>query len=323
MRPRHSEPTDPREYDDLGLGALPATATAEQLYLDVVKRAVSNILYEDPPAFFYDGKSAPVVAEKFELSRRVLGEDAPPLAHTMIGIRRLDNIAHCVEEILSNDVPGDMLEAGVLRGGAAIFLAACLRVHGALDRRVFVCDSFQQRPPAPWPVRLFLQALAHVPGLQWQRRLVRWGQSLAKDKRFPDMRQPSDQLTRFVMWTARHLNLLKDFGGGGLAEVRSNFAKYGLLSDRLVFLKGMFADTFPTAPITRLALVRLDGDTYESTRDCLVNLYPKLSQGGYCIVDDYNSFPDCKLAVTEYREQNQISDEIVAIDNLAVFWKKS
>ena len=323
MKLRPTGPTDPAEYDRLGLGPLPTTASAERLYLDMVKRAVANILYEDPPAYFYDGQSDPVVAEKFELSRRVLGEDAPPLAHTMIGIRRLDNIAQCVEDILSNDVPGDMLEAGVLRGGAAIFLAACLRVHGALDRRVFLCDTFQPQRPMPAPVKLFLRAVACLPGLACQRRLLLWGQSLVKDKRFPEMREPSDQLVRFVLWTLRHVHLMKNPASGGLSEVKSNFAKYGLLSDRIVFLKGMFADTFPSAPFTQLALIRLDGDTYESTHDCLLHLYPKLSAGGYCIIDDYNSFPDCKLAVTQYRQQNQIRDEIIPIDNLAVFWKKS
>jgi Macrocin-O-methyltransferase (TylF) len=323
MRPRQNEPTDPSEYDKYGLGPLPATATAQQLYIDIVKRAVANILYEDPPVFFYDGTTEPVVAGRFDLSRRVLGEDGPSLAHTMIGTRRLDNIAKCVEDVLTNNIPGDVIEAGVLRGGSAIFLSACLRAHGSLDRRVFICDSFLQPAPIPLFVRLFLPVIAAIPWLGWQRRLLLWGQSLVKTKSFPDVRQPSEQLTRFVMWMARHMRLMRKFKEGGLDEVRSNFAKYGLLSERIVILKGMFSDTLPTAPIDRLALIRLDGDTYESTRDGLIHLYPKLSAGGYCIIDDYNSFPDCKFAVNEYRERNHIKDEIITIDKLAVFWKKS
>jgi Macrocin-O-methyltransferase (TylF) len=323
MKSQNRQPTSPADYDQNGLGALPSTATAGQLYLDMVKRAVANILYEDPPIHFYDGQGDPVLAQGFDLKRRVWGEDAPTRAHTMIGIRRLDNIAQCVENILAEGVPGDVLEAGVLRGGGAIFLAACLKAHGALDRRVFVCDTFQPPKPLSWPVKLFLRAIAHLPGIGLQRRLFHLGQSLAKDKSFPDLRQPSDQMMRFVMWAGRHLNRLDPLKGGGLDQVKSNFARYGLLSDQVVFLKGMFAETFPTAPFTRLALIRLDGDTYESTRDCLVHLYPRLSPGGYCIIDDYHSFPDCQQAVSEYREQNGIHDEITAIDRLAVFWKKS
>ncbi len=253
---------------------------------------------------------------------RVLGEDWPPLAHTMVGIRRLDNIAHCVEEILANNVPGDMLEPACCAAGRQSFWRPACACTGA-DRRVFVCDTFQQQRPMPVPVKLLLRAVAHIPGLACQRRLLKWGQSLVKDKSFPEMGEPSDQLVRFVLWTMRHVHLMKNLASGGLPDVQSNFAKYGLLSDRIVFLKGMFADTLPSAPFTQLALIRLDGDTYESTRDCLVHLYPKLSAGGYCVIDDYNSFPDCKLAVTQYREQNQIRDEIIPIDHLAGFGRKA
>jgi O-methyltransferase len=46
-----------------------------------------------------------------------------------------------------------------------------------------------------------------------------------------------------------------------LEEVQANFARYGLLDERVRFLAGWFADTQPTAPIERLAVLRLDGDT--------------------------------------------------------------
>ena len=73
----------------------------------------------------------------------------------------------------------------------------------------------------------------------------------------------------------------------------------------------------------KLALLRLDGDTYESTIQALTYLYPKLSPGGFIIVDDYNAFPNCKKAVDDYRSEHQILEEIVEIDNEAVFWRKS
>jgi hypothetical protein len=67
----------------------------------------------------------------------------------------------------------------------------------------------------------------------------------------------------------------------------------------------------------------LDGDTYESTWDAITQLYPKLSPGGFLIVDDYGSFRDCRSAIEEYRQQNGIGETIQSIDNLAVYWKKS
>jgi len=88
------------------------------------------------------------------------------------------------------------------------------------------------------------------------------------------------------------------------------------------FLKGWFRDTLPAAPIERLAVLRLDGDMYQSTMDTLVNLYPKVSQGGYVIVDDYGAIPACRQAVNDYRAANGITEEIRDIDWTGIFWQK-
>jgi O-methyltransferase len=108
-----------------------------------------------------------------------------------------------------------------------------------------------------------------------------------------------------------------------LEQVRTNFQRYGLLDDQVRFLKGWFKDTLPSAPIGRLAIIRLDGDMYESTMDGLVNLYPKLSPGGFLIVDDYGAVPACKKAVHDYREQHGIREEIHSIDWTGVYWRRS
>jgi hypothetical protein len=70
-------------------------------------------------------------------------------------------------------------------------------------------------------------------------------------------------------------------------EVENNFRKYSLLDDKVVFLQGWFKDTLPNAPIEKLCVLRLDGDMYGSTIEALLNLYPRLSKGGFCIIDDY------------------------------------
>jgi O-methyltransferase len=108
-----------------------------------------------------------------------------------------------------------------------------------------------------------------------------------------------------------------------LETVQANFRRFGLLDDRVTFLKGWFKDTLPTAPITRLALMRLDGDLYESTWDALINLYPKLQPGGFCIIDDYGGIPACKKAIHDYRDQNNISEPIVPVDTSGVYWRRS
>lgn len=107
-----------------------------------------------------------------------------------------------------------------------------------------------------------------------------------------------------------------------LDRVKENFASYDLLDDKVKFLKGWFKDTLPKAPVEKLSLLRLDGDLYDSTYDSLVNLYPKLEQGGYIIIDDYGALEQCKLAVLDYRKEKGISDEIIEIDWTGVYWIK-
>ena len=106
-----------------------------------------------------------------------------------------------------------------------------------------------------------------------------------------------------------------------LEVVQSNFERYGLLSDRVVFLKGLFKDTLPTAAVKELAILRLDGDYYESTIQALESLYDKVSPGGFVIIDDYFAFEQCKLAVTDFRSARGITSVLVPIDAISVFWR--
>jgi hypothetical protein len=108
-----------------------------------------------------------------------------------------------------------------------------------------------------------------------------------------------------------------------LEQVRENFRSYRLLDERVKFLKGWFKDTLPVAPIEKLALLRLDGDMYESTMDALISLYPKLSNQGYIIIDDYHVVAECRLAVSNYCDATGIKPEIVDIDGVGVYWRKS
>lgn len=108
-----------------------------------------------------------------------------------------------------------------------------------------------------------------------------------------------------------------------LDEVKKNFARYGLLDHQVVFLEGLFKDTLPTAPVSQLAILRLDGDMYESTRDGIVHLYPKLARGGTLIADDYFLFDAHRKAIDEYRAGHGITDEIVRIDQWGAYWVKS
>jgi O-methyltransferase len=107
-----------------------------------------------------------------------------------------------------------------------------------------------------------------------------------------------------------------------LETVKNNFRKYNLLDNQVKFIKGFFSATLPNAPIEKLSLLRLDGDMYESTIVALESLYPKLSVGGYVIVDDYNAVPGCKSATEDYRAAHSIRSEMVKIDWTGMYWQK-
>jgi len=108
----------------------------------------------------------------------------------------------------------------------------------------------------------------------------------------------------------------------GADAVRANFERYGLLDDQVRFLEGWFCDTLPDAPIEQLAVLRLDGDLYQSTMDALVALEPKVSSGGYVIVDDYGGWESCRAAVEDYRAANGITAPITKVDWTGVWWQK-
>jgi hypothetical protein len=123
---------------------------------------------------------------------------------------------------------------------------------------------------------------------------------------------PADQGDE--LWTFQELAV-------PLETVKHNFERYGLLDDQVRFVQGWFRDTLPTVPIDCLALLRLDGDLYESTMVALRSLYHKVSPGGYVIVDDYGATPTCQQAVDDFRRACGVREPLWPIDWGGVFWQ--
>ena len=107
------------------------------------------------------------------------------------------------------------------------------------------------------------------------------------------------------------------------AQVRRNFEAYGLLDDQVVFLKGLFKDTLPSLKGHAFALIRLDGDMYESTMDALTNLYDGVSPGGYVVVDDYGKLVACRRAVDDFLGSRGLAPRIETGDRGSVWWRKA
>lgn len=129
------------------------------LYLELLKRALTHMLYrplDTAPASSYvseEMKAAVVELVRSEgpaafspTSTRAEGKDWPMFAQTMVGRARLDNVHSCVEQVIADRIPGDLIEAGVWRGGVTILMRGVLRAHDVTDRTVVVADSFQGLP---------------------------------------------------------------------------------------------------------------------------------------------------------------------------------
>jgi hypothetical protein len=264
----------------------------QKLYLDLLKRCLINWIYGDAetqavtPQVFWKRKLVEILQNQglkvvrpapMDPKLRSDGLDWPAIGHTMIGLKRLDNLQFCVEDVLANNIPGDFIEAGVWRGGATIFMRAILEAYGIENRIVWVADSFEGCPK---------------PNAE---------------------KYPQDVDSH--LYTRKILAVSID-------EVKANFQRYGLLDSQVRFLAGWFKDTLPQAPIKELAVIRLDGDLYESTMDALINLYPRLSKGGYLIVDDFGAVPGCKQAVEDFRKKYDIKEKIMEIDWTGIYWRR-
>jgi O-methyltransferase len=270
-----------------------AGAVAAQAYIDLLKKILTRFIgQEEFAAIVYHKNSwqekvfAPLkalLASKgyvmckrvpFDPKARAVGIDWPPSAETMVGLRRLDNIEQCLKSVIADNVPGDLVETGVWRGGSCILMRGILKAYGVTDRTVWLCDSFEGLPKS-----------THKEDLHW------------------DFEQ------------YRELAVSID-------QVKDNFRKYELLDDQVKFVKGWFKDSLPGAPIGPISLLRLDGDLYESTWDAIDALYPKLSVGGYILIDDYASIDSCEKAVTDYRNKHGITEVIHKVDQSGVYWRR-
>jgi O-methyltransferase len=267
----------------------------QELYLNLMKKCLTRLLFPEKYSRIMRPKTVPrriawrclqPMLARFEVDVvqrvpadprvRQEGLDWPVEAETMIGLKRLNNLEACIIDVIRRGIPGDLIETGVWRGGASIFMRAVLKAYGDQERLVWLADSFQGLPK-------------------------------------PNARKyPADARDR--LWKVPTLAV-------SVEEVKENFSRYNLLDRQVRFLVGWFRDVLPEAPIERLAVLRLDGDMYESTMDALTHLYPKLSVGGYVIIDDY-ALANCRAAVEDFRARRGVTEPLRPIDQIAKFWQR-
>lgn len=152
---------------------------------------------------------------------------------------------------LVKDIPGDVVECGVWRGGMIGGIATVL----GNSRKYWLFDSFEGLPPA--------REIDGIAALEWQ--------SDTQGRNYYDNCSAEEGFARQAMRLSG--------------------------CDDVEFVKGWFKDTVHQAPVSRIALLRLDGDWYDSTITCLEAFYSRVANGGVTIIDDYYQWDGCSRAV--------------------------
>jgi len=242
-------------------------------YLQLVQATLTGVIYEDVPLKANtDGEA------KYDSATREYGWDWPSKAYTMVGSKRLLNFRHLIENAIAQDIPGDIVETGVWRGGACIMARAVLKVYDQGRRRVILCDSFEGLPK-------------------------------------PDsINYPADSESTYHKYSELAVSL---------DQVKENFRRFNLLDEQVVFIQGWFKDTLKDLPTDAIAVLRLDGDMYESTMEALQDLYDKVALGGWIIIDDYEVVPECKEAVHHFFNERNINPVLNVIDGVGRFFQKA
>lgn len=218
-------------------------------------------------------------AEALETVRRV----GP---FSMLGPEKLFSLIQAVRYVVRHEVPGDLVECGVWRGGAAMAAALTLLQLGVRERRFFLYDTFSGMPP-PSDADV---APGMDPRVLFERR--RTGPESS------------------------------DWCRAGLEEVRSALATLQYPAGLFQLVRGKVEDTIPGTLPGKVALLRLDTDWYESTLHELEHLVPRLVPGGVLILDDYYTWAGSRRAADEYLAREKLPILLTRVSSSAVGVKR-
>eukprot|EP01036_Dinobryon_divergens_P029119 gene29119-38180_t len=210
----------------------------------------------------------------------------------MVSPARLQNVMELAFKAFVYGIPGSFVETGVWKGGCSmVSRAVAVSTNSTECHHSWLFDSYE--------------------GLPKPRK--------------------EDELAEATTTVRNHQHSVMDppgsyKDGSGLEEVKKNFEDvFGNNFRHFHMVKGWFNDTVFTAPVDRIALLRLDGDLYTSTMDVLEAFYHKVSPGGFVIIDDYGWWPQCKLAVHDFFDKKldmNITSKLHFIDNSGVWFQK-
>lgn len=109
---------------------------------------------------------------------------------------------------------------------------------------------------------------------------------------------------------------------GEINRVRKVLEQAGADMSRVKILPGWFVDTLPSVASSKIALLNIDADWYQSVKLCLETLYDRVVTGGFVSLDDYGHWPGCRRAVDEFFQARQIKASLQRADYTAHWFRK-
>jgi hypothetical protein len=184
---------------------------------------------------------------------------------------RIFAACEAIRYVVRCKIPGDIVECGVWRGGMIMAMLRTLLECKDSERDVYLYDTFAGMSAPTARDRTFSGASAET------------------------LMSRSDPKDPSSIWCA-----------ASLEDVRRNVATVGYDAAKIHYVEGKIEDTVPGKMPERIALLRLDTDWYSSTKHELEHLYPRLSQGGVLIIDDYGHWKGARAAVDEYISEHDL-----------------
>ena len=211
-------------------------------------------------------------------------------AYTMSNPDPIYSLISATRSIVENDIAGDFVECGTWSGGCSMAIALALIELGDTRRIIWIYDTFAgMTEPGAIDVTYGDKKMAALP--HWKERN---GSSFGSD------------------WAKISLN-----------SVKENLRSTNYPMENIKFIEGNVLETLDHSFPNKIALLRLDTDWYDSTKKEITVLYPKLSLGGVCIVDDYGAWAGSKQAIDEFLSETSQFPLMHITDWTTRTWVKS
>ncbi len=220
--------------------------------------------------------------------------------NTMLSKRRLVTLYQQVVYCEKYKIQGAFVECGVWKGGAMALMALANLRASDERRELHLFDAFQE----------ICEPDAAVDGERAVREVREFTKKEGHDK------GKLQSLT----------GIYDSFGGAGTLDENKDLLEkvVGYPVEHIHYHVGWFQETLPVdhESIGPIAILRLDGDWYASTKVCLDYLFDKVVVGGVVIIDDYGTYEGCRRAFDEFVIAKNIRLYLGAVDRDCRFFVK-